>query len=155
MRGTPLARSLSLVVALAALLALAGCVQLGWDDRSLYVQLGEKPGIDQLVDRFIRELARDERIRGHFQGIDIRRLREQLAFYLCERSGGPCRYEGAPLREVHRHLGVSEADFNALVEDLIDAMEGLDVPTPTQNELLALLAPEQVEIVEPRRAWWR
>jgi hemoglobin len=44
-------------------------------------------------------------------------------------------------------LKVNRAQFNALVENLQDAMAKNDVPSRTQNRLLALLAPMHRDIV--------
>ena len=49
--------------------------------------------------------------------------------------------------ESHRKFGITNGDFNALVEDLQTAMNHADVPFGTQNRLLALLAPMQRDIV--------
>lgn len=49
---------------------------------------------------------------------------------------------------VHTGLGISDAEFNAVVADLIDAMTKLDISVATQNRLLARLAPLYKDIVE-------
>jgi hemoglobin len=51
------------------------------------------------------------------------------------------------MRESHRGMVVTETEFNATVEALVDAMDDLAVTTTTQNRLLARLAPLQTEIV--------
>jgi hemoglobin len=61
-------------------------------------------------------------------------------------------YSGDDMREAHRGHGVSEGDFNALVEDLIDVMDANAVPLATQNRLLARLAPMHGDVVETRAA---
>ena len=48
----------------------------------------------------------------------------------------------------HGGMGIDPADFNALVEALIEAMESLHLATGTQNRLLALLAPMHAYIIE-------
>ena len=141
----------SVLVAATITVTVAGCAARPGAAPTLYAQLGERPGLDRLVDRLLREMAADERIARHFRSADIARFREQLTLHLCEVAGGPCRYEGASMLEVHRGMGIREADFNALVEALIRVMEGLRLPTATQNELLAALAPMQPDIVEGRR----
>ena len=45
-------------------------------------------------------------------------------------------------------MGVNPAAFNALVEDLIEAMEHCKVGTGAQNRLLALLAPMHADVIE-------
>ena len=45
-------------------------------------------------------------------------------------------------------MAVDHAAFNALVEDLIEALAYCRVGTGAQNRLLALLAPMHAEIIE-------
>jgi len=146
-------RAFPLVIALATALGLSSVGALGCatppqlDRRTLYEQLGGAAGLDALVDRFLRELASDADARPHFAGADIARFRAQLTLHLCQTFDGPCRYEGAPLEEVHRGMAISQRAFNGVVEDLWRAMEALDLPTPVQNRVLARLAPMREQIV--------
>jgi hemoglobin len=51
------------------------------------------------------------------------------------------------MADAHAHLGITRADFNALVEHLQDAMDAARVPFATQNRLLARLAFSHRDIV--------
>ena len=62
-------------------------------------------------------------------------------------TGGPCTYTGEELVEVHTGLDITEAEFNSLVEDLIDVMQERNIPRAAQNELLARLAPTRKDII--------
>jgi len=131
---------LGLVLAAAPLAGGAG------DDRNLYVALGGEAGLAALIERFLLELADDERINEHFVETDILRFQEKLTEFVCNIAGGPCEYTGDSMIRTHRGMDINDAEFNALVEDLILAMESLDIPTGTQNRLLARLAPLHEEI---------
>ncbi|MEP6907581.1 MAG: group 1 truncated hemoglobin, partial [Pseudoxanthomonas sp.] len=61
--------------------------------------------------------------------------------------GGPCVYTGKDMVEAHASQKVSHADFNALVEDLLWAMDQRGIPRQAHNRLLKRLAPMQAEIV--------
>lgn len=129
-------------------LALAvGCASPQLDRRPLYEQLGGEAGLAALVDRFLRELALDADAAPQFRGVDVKRFRTQLTLHLCQTFDGPCRYEGAGLAEVHRGMQISQREFNAVVEDLVRAMESLRLPTPVQNRVLARLAPMREQVV--------
>lgn len=134
----------------AALLAvlLAACASTA-PAPTLYQRLGGQAGIDALALDLLERSAADPRIRGDFAEADIVNLHERLVEQLCALSGGPCTYRGRDMRAAHMGLGITEADFNALVENLLDAMRARGLPVATQNELLALLAPMQREIVQP------
>lgn len=114
---------------------------------SLYQQLGEKQGISSIVEEMLYRVGGDDRIVHHFDGVDIVRVHEQITEQVCDLVGGPCGYSGESMQKSHRELGVTHADFNALVEHLIVAMEKHQVPVAAQNQLLAKLAPLYEDIV--------
>ncbi|MCY7355346.1 MAG: hypothetical protein LH470_09790 [Lysobacter sp.] len=49
----------------------------------------------------------------------------------------------------HQNRPRRSAQFNALVEDLVDVMEARKVPVAAQNRLLKKLAPMHRDIVAP------
>jgi hemoglobin len=127
------------------LLALAGSAHAA--DDSVYRAFGEKAGIATLMQDFVSRLQADQRIGRHFKDSNPAELARQLTDQLCKVSGGPCVYEGAPMREAHRDLDIRRADFNRLVEVLQDCMDARGIPFATQNRMLALLAPMHREII--------
>ncbi|WP_258240145.1 group I truncated hemoglobin [Pseudidiomarina homiensis] len=113
----------------------------------LYQALGEKQGIDDLMATFVLEIAEDERVIEHFENADIDRFHRMISQHVCELVGGPCSYEGANMVEVHTGMGITRSEFNAIVENLITAMEKHDLPVAAQNQLLDILADFHAEIV--------
>ncbi|MCA1767974.1 MAG: group 1 truncated hemoglobin [Idiomarina sp.] len=116
--------------------------------QNLYQQLGEKQGIEAVVEEMLYRVGGDDRIAHHFDDVDIMRVHKLISEQVCDLSGGPCDYSGEDMKTSHRNMGVDNADFNALVEHLIAAMEKQDIPVSAQNQLLGLLAPMHVDIVE-------
>ena len=53
------------------------------------------------------------------------------------------------LLDKHRAVGIIDTDFNAVVEDLIRAMEYAGLSATTQNRRLAVLAPLHRGLVAP------
>ncbi|MPR00615.1 group 1 truncated hemoglobin, partial [Pseudomonas sp. MAFF 212408] len=84
----------------------------------------------------------------HFRRVDIQRLRNKLIEKFCVEAGGPCTYTGDGMAEVHKGQKVSRSDFNALVEDLIKAMDSEGIAVPVQNRLIARLAALRGEVIE-------
>lgn len=117
-------------------------------DQTLFERLGGQPAIEAVVDQFLMNVAGDARINRFFANADALRLRGLLVEQICAATGGPCVYTGRSMREVHAGLGVTEADFTALVEDLSAALDTFQVPAPEKGELLGLLAPMQSDIVQ-------
>jgi len=100
------------------------------------------------VDEFVARVAADNRINQFFAHTDIARLKMNLVNQICEASGDPCMYTGRPMKEAHMGMGVSTADFNALVEDLVGALDKFKVGEKEKNELLSVLGPMKSDIVE-------
>lgn len=132
--------------ALVAFSLLSAPALLAQDD-SLYEALGERQGIEQLMEDMLLNIADDRRIVHHFRDADIARLHGLLSDQLCDITGGPCTYEGETMIESHKGMEVSRADFNALVENLQLAFDQNEVSVSTQNRLLALLADMHGDIV--------
>ncbi|WP_309677185.1 group 1 truncated hemoglobin [Pseudomonas sp.] len=129
-------------------LLLSACVQQPPKDDSLYRDLGERAGITRIVEGMLLKIARDERIVERFRKIDIQRLRDKLIEQFCVEAGGPCVYTGDSMAESHKGQNVSRSDFNALVEDLIAAMDEQGISVPVQNCLIARLAPMRPDVIE-------
>lgn len=131
---------------LFALALLCGSTSVSAED-SLYQELGGQAGISQLMETFVLEIASDDRIIHHFEKTDIERLHRLLTEQVCVIAGGPCEYTGEDMVTVHTGMNITRAEFNALVEDLMSAMEQEQVPVTTQNRLLAALAELHPEVV--------
>src|SRR4051812_30197983 len=89
-------------------------------NKSLYDRLGGVDAITAVVKDFVEEqVAKDSRINAKFfSNADLPKLETQLTNQICEATGGPCKYTGKNMKEAHAGMGVDEASFTALVEDL-------------------------------------
>jgi hemoglobin len=52
------------------------------------------------------------------------------------------------MKEAHKGMGVSGADFSALVEDLVATLDKFKVGEKEKTELLSVLGPMKSDIVE-------
>ncbi|UVT21905.1 MAG: group 1 truncated hemoglobin [Nitrospira sp.] len=143
----------SLIVSVL-LLTLVGCQSMEQTsksittDKPLYERLGGKPAITAVVEDFVARVAADTRINGKFANTDIPRLKMLLVEQICQASGGPCTYSGRSMKATHTGMGVSNADFDALVGDLLATLNKFKVPERERNELLGVLGPMKKDIVE-------
>ncbi len=117
-------------------------------EKPLYERLGGKTAITAVVDEFVANVAADTRINKFFATTNIPNLKMHLVNQICEASGGPCKYTGRSMKEAHKGMGVSSADFNALVEDLTKALDKFKVGEKEKGELLGVLGPMKTDIVE-------
>ena len=63
-------------------------------------------------------------------------FKAKLVDQICEASGGPCKYTGKDMKTAHAGMGITDADFNALVEDLVATLDKFKVPEKEKGELL-------------------
>jgi len=115
----------------------------------LYKAFGEKAGLVALMDDFMVRLLADPRTGPHFKPANQQRVKEQLVDQFCALSGGPCVYKGADMKSSHANLDIKKSDFHALVEVLQQSMDAKGIAFRRQNEMLALLAPMNRDIITP------
>ncbi len=115
---------------------------------SLYQRLGGKEAITAVVDKFVGNVAADNRINKFFGSTDIPKLKGHLVDQVCEATGGPCRYTGRSMKTTHAGMGLTDADFTALVQDLVAALDFYKVGKAEKDELLGALGSMKGDIVE-------
>jgi hemoglobin len=142
--------SLGLVVSSLLIAGAALAQTAAVKDDQLYKAFGEKAGLVSLMDDFMVRLVADERTGPFFRPANQQRIKEQLVDQLCSLSGGPCVYKGADMQSSHANLDIKKSDFHALVEVLQASMDAKGIPTRKQNEMLALLAPMNRDIITPK-----
>ena len=146
------------ILALSSTLVLGACATGSSTDKAaikasagnadfIYRGLGERIGIDRLVDTFMTLLLADQRVGTSLNDADIPHLKQKLSEQFCKLGGGPCAYTGKSMAEIHDGLNITSTQFYALVEDLQIAMERNGIGTPVQNQLLAKLAPMFRDVV--------
>lgn len=119
---------------------------------SLYDRLGKLDAIKAVVKDFVEEqVGKDSRINAKFfSNADLPKLQEHLVNQICEATGGPCKYTGRTMKEAHAGMGVDEAAWGALVEDLKKSLAKFNVPQAEQDELIGALAGMHDDIVEKK-----
>ncbi|HWU90709.1 MAG TPA: group 1 truncated hemoglobin [Kofleriaceae bacterium] len=116
-------------------------------DKSLYDRLGGKDAITAVVDDFVNNAATDEKIKHFFANADAKALKEKLVEQICQAAGGPCKYTGKDMKTAHTGMKIAEDDFNALVGDLVKALDKFKVGEKEKNDLLGALGGMKGDIV--------
>lgn len=142
---------LTLTVAVAVSAHLVA--QTGTKQKTLYDSLGGRAAIVKVVDDFVSNCAADPRINAFFAvtAKDAKRMaafKTNLVDQICEASGGPCKYTGKDMKTAHAGMGISNAHFDALVEDLQKSLDKFKVAAADQKTLLGVLGPMRPQIVE-------
>ena len=150
MRKTLIAFTIAMAVTVAC--AAPAMSQAMAKQKSLYSRLGGKKAITAVVDQFVTNVAGDARINKFFADTvkdpkRVEKLKTNLVDQICSATGGPCKYKGKDMVTAHKGMNISDADFNALVEDLVAALDKFNVGATEKNELLGALGGLKPQIV--------
>lgn len=142
--------AVSMAVLSLVLMAGSACAANEAKGTSLYDRLGGKGAITAVVETFVGNVGGDKRINGYFASTDLAKLKMHLVNQICEASGGPCTYTGRTMKQTHAGMGVQDAAFGHLVEDLVAALDHHKVGKTEKAELLGVLGPMKSDIVEKK-----
>ena len=89
---------------------------------TLYERMGGWDGIDQIVADTLALHQENDEIVDILDGIDLERLHANVTAFFAAGTGGPNKYEGRDMTTAHAPLGLTEADFDAAVSDVLEAV---------------------------------
>ena len=147
------------LLALVGAVSLASCATME-PPPTLYerLRLVDPAGVPQfgraaisvVVDDFVANVVADPRVNARFKDLQpaaVFKLKSNLSDQICEAAGGPCSYLGRDMKAAHKGMNVTDAEWNATVEDLVKALDKNKVPAKEKDELLAALGPMKKDIV--------
>ena len=123
----------------------------------LYDRLGGEAAIKLVVDDFVGRAAADPKVNFTRVGTgkewkpgpqDLEHLKTMLVQFIGMATGGPQKYEGRGMKEVHRGMKITGAEFDALAGDLAASLERFKVSKQEKDELLKVVAGTRKDIVE-------
>jgi hemoglobin len=121
----------------------------------LFERLGGHDGLTGIVDSFVSNLSADKRVTKFFgatKGPKLDYFKAMMVAKLCEMSGGGCEYTGKSMKDAHSRIGITDADFDAVVQDMGLALEEKQVDKDAQKELMDKLEAMHDDVVgAPRR----
>jgi hemoglobin len=114
---------------------------------SIFDSIGGAPAVRAAVDELYVRLRADPALAGYFVDVDMARLKSHQRSFIAAAVGGPEIYGGRDMAAAHQGLGITDADFDAVVAHLVDTLAGLGVPTATIEAIGAKLLPLRADIV--------
>lgn len=119
---------------------------------TLYERLGSGHGVSALVDRIVDAHLANPEINPRFKELkeDPERMaqsKEHLRNFLGEGSGGPEKYKGRSMLEIHRGMNISEGEYIAVLDDILKSLDAHGVDEETRRDVLAIAYSLKDEIV--------
>jgi hemoglobin len=121
---------------------------------SLYDRLGGVYSIATVIDDLIDRVMVDPRLNANPRVDEAHHRVSPAGFkYLvtemaCWAAGGPQTYTGRSMGDSHRHLMISEGEWEAFMDDVHQALDKFNVPQPEQQDLIAIVESTKDAIVQ-------
>ena len=126
------------------------------DIPSLYDRLGGLYNIAVVVDDFIDRVMGDPRLNANprvdeaHHRVSPQGFKYYVTEMLCWAAGGPQTYSGRTMGDSHRHLMITDEEWEAFMEDLQQSLDKFEVPQPEQDEVRAIVeSTKEAIVVEP------
>ena len=123
------------------------------DSPSLYERLGGVYSIATVIDHFIDRIMVDPRLNANPR-VDEAHHRVSPAGFkylvtemLCWAAGGPQKYTGRSMKDSHRDLMITAAEWEAFLDDLQQTLDKFAVPQAEQEEIKAIIDSTRADIV--------
>ena len=116
-------------------------------EKKLFDRLGGLPAITAVVEEFVARTTTDPVIKHRFFNTDAAELKKLLVEFVCMATGGPCKYTGRDMETAHAGMDLVDAEWDALVGDLVGALDKFKVPEKEKGELLGALGPLKPQMV--------
>lgn len=128
---------------------------------SLYERLGGEAKIAEIVSetlelhlnnpavspRFRHAIARMAAAHAGDEAAAVAKLKRTTVDFFGAGSGGPQKYTGRTMRDTHAGMNISEQEFLAVMDDIVQAMEKVGVGPQEKGEVIAILYSLKGDIV--------
>lgn len=114
---------------------------------SIFDQIGGSPAVSAAVSDFYQRVTADPSLAPYFTDTDMPRLEAHQRSFIAAALGGPTEYRGRTMADAHAGLGITAADFDAVVGHLVDTLTALSVPADLIATIGEALAPLKDDIV--------
>ena len=107
---------------------------------NVYDSFGGEQTIAAIVNEFYHLLVTDERLQHYFQEVNMHHLRlSQITLLVSFLFGGPNKYHGKNMRNIHKGLNITSKEYELAVEHFKSAMKKYNTPIPQMAKVEALL----------------
>lgn len=105
---------------------------------SLYQKLGGKAAMDAAIDAFYVKVLADDRVKHFFDDVSMDKQRRKQKDFLSAAFGGPLPWTGKDMRKAHEGMGLTEAHFNAIAENLVNTLKDLKISQELIDQVVAV-----------------
>lgn len=107
---------------------------------TLYERLGRFEGLTRIVDDVMKAHLANPLVRTRFENSkDLDHAARMAVEFFCAGCGGPEPYTGRDLVTTHKGMNISEQEYMAAMDDIVEALQKNGIDDATRNEVVAVL----------------
>jgi hemoglobin len=114
---------------------------------TLYERLGGSEGITAIASDLVDLHISNPRIAQRFAASDVASVKNAAATFFIAGSGGPDVYEGKDMLSAHRGMNIDEAEFMAVLDDALKALDMNGIGQREKEEVLYILYSMKSDVV--------
>jgi len=114
---------------------------------TLYERLGASDGIRAIANDLVDLHLKNPRIAPRYASSDVAGVKHAAATFFIAGSGGPSVYEGKDMLSAHRTMNIDEAEFIAVLDDAMQALDMNGIGQREKEEVLYILYGMKNDIV--------
>lgn len=114
---------------------------------SLFERLGGSEGITSIANDVVDNHMANETIATRFADTNVAGLKNAAATFFISATGGPDVYEGKDMLSAHKGMNISAAEFMAVLDDALNALDKNNIGQREQEEVLFALYSMRNQVV--------
>ena len=126
-------------------------------EKTLWGRLGGEAGATKIIDDFVNAAAPDPKVdffrHGKYKldAAAVAKMKREIVEQVSEAAGGPLKYSGPDMKKVHKGMGITDDQYDALAGHLKKALEKNKVSAQDVATVLAAVNSYRGQIVEPKK----
>jgi hemoglobin len=114
---------------------------------SLYERLGSTEGITAIASDLIDIHVANPTIAPRYAASDLAKVKNAAATFFIAGTGGPSVYEGQDMLSAHKGMNISNDEFVAVLDDVLEALEKNSIGQREKEEVLSVFFSMKGDIV--------
>jgi hemoglobin len=123
---------------------------------TLWDRLGGQQGVGQVIDEIVAVAGKDKKVdfdRGgkvKLTPADLVKFRQEMIDWVSSKTGGPLKYTGETMKQAHKGMGITDAQFDAFVADVRGVLAKHNLRPDDEKAVLDTLEATRKDIVETK-----
>lgn len=114
---------------------------------TIYETLGGEKAVRAIVEGMYFRIVGDVVLRPFFARADMEALKRSQVLFFCQMLGGPQKYRGPGMRELHAGMKIEQRHFDRVAQHLVASLKAAHMEAATIDQIIALLQPHAADIV--------